>query len=166
MSASITDETMGVFVCSIADNHSRTKFEQTPLWDLARKYRHKLASRVDAGTRNADVGMLKHVRDFEKHFRGRLGKSHENTFEVSNLGVFKGRKSTAGWDVPARVLFSQSASVANCAVDFSVISVKGGDMALGVGYQVGTVEPELVGRLVETLKSKVEAVAAGVGSAE
>lgn len=166
MSASITDETMGVFVCSIAANHSRAKFEQTPLWDLAREYRHKLASRVDAGTRNTDVGILKHVHDFEKHFRGRLGERRGNTFEVSNLGIFKGRKSAAGWDVPTRVLFSQSASVSSCAVDFSVMSVKDGDMALGVGYQVGAVEPELVGRLVEALKSEVEVIAAGVGSAE
>lgn len=162
MPAPITDETMGVFVCSIAANHSRTKFEQTPLWDLARKYRRKLASRVDSGTRNADVGMLKHVDDFEKHCRGQVGKSHENTFELSNLGVFKGCKSTAGWDVPTRMLFSQSASVSGSAVDFSAMSVKGGEMVLGVGYQVGVVEPEFVARLVAALKSEVEGIATGV----
>lgn len=161
MPASITDETMGVFVCSIAATHSRTKFTRTPLWELARKYRGKLQARVDAGTSNADVAMLKHVSDFEKHFRERLGKRHDNSFEVSNLGVFKGHRTPAGWDVPARVLFSQSASVASCAVDFSVMSVKGGEMAVGVGYQDGAVEPELVERVVEALRSEINAIVGG-----
>lgn len=163
MPAPISDETMGVFVCSISANHSRATFARTSQWELARKYRGKLESRISDGTRNTDAGILKHVSDFEKYFRGRVGKRHEGSFEVSNLGVFKGTKPAGsdGWNIPSRVLFSQSANVASCPVDFSVISVKGGDLMLGISFQEGAVEHELMVRVVEILKDQVEKTAVG-----
>lgn len=161
MPESVTDETMGVFVCSSSSKHSRAAFERMSIWELARGCRKQLESRVRAGTRNADVGLLRHVGDFEKHFRGRIGKPHEYSFEISNLGVFKG-KGAGGWDIPTRVVFSQSANVASCPVDFSVISVKGGDLVVAISFQEGGLEPELMKRVVDGLKSEVEKIA-GVG---
>lgn len=160
--AAVTDETMGVFVCSLATNHARHTLTHTPLWELAREYRCALESRVRAGTRNVDTGMLKYVDDYEKHFRTLLGRCREKSFEVSNLGVFKGvRSRSGGWDVPARVVFSQSAGVAAPAVAFSVMSVKGGEMVVGVSYQDSAVEPELVARVLENLRGEVEEVVLG-----
>lgn len=160
MPAPVTDETMGVFVCSVSSKHSRAAFGRTSVWELARGCRKELESRVRAGTRNADVGVLRHLSDFEAHFRGRLGKRHEFSFEISNLGVFKGRGAGAGrWNIPTRVVFSQSANVASCPVDFSVISVKGGDLVIALSFQEGGAEPELMRRVLDGLKSEVERIA-------
>lgn len=163
MPAPVSDETMGVFVYTISASHERAAFASTSQWELARKYRGKLEARVNNGTRNADIGMLKLVSNFEKYWTSRVGKRHESSFELSNLGVFKGTKPVGadGWNIPSRVLFSQSANVASCPVDFSIISVKGGDLMLGISFQEGAVEPELMARVLETLKNELEKTAAG-----
>lgn len=161
MPEDITDETMGVFTCSTSTNHSRDDLSKSSIWDLARSYRTLLEDKLKAGTRNTDTGLLKLVPNYEKFFKSKLGERREQTFELSNLGVFKGQPGSR-WNIPARMIFSQSASVAGAVCEVSVISVKGGEMCVGVSYQEGAVEKELVEKVLGVFRSEVERVSGGV----
>lgn len=151
----VEGETMGVFVASVGVTHMRAEVEEGEVWEVARRWRGVLERRVRAGTGDTDTGLLKHLSDYEGYFRSMLGRRREGSVEVSNLGVFSG-EGEGEWRVE-RMVFSQSAAVTGCAIELSVVSVKGGEMGVGVSVQEGVVEEELLERVVERLRGEIEA---------
>ncbi|KAF8248188.1 hypothetical protein K440DRAFT_626864 [Wilcoxina mikolae CBS 423.85] len=55
------------------------------------------------------------------------------------------------------MFFSQFASVVGAAVQFSVVSVMGGEMVVGVSWQEGVVSGEVVERGIEEIVRGIEA---------
>lgn len=143
------EETMGVFVCSVSEVHERRA--AADIWGVARRCKAVLQKAVEAGTKDTDTGLLKYLSGYEKYFLGKLGGRREQSIEVSNLGAFKCALG-GEWGIN-RILFSQSASVSGCALEFSVVSVVGGEMCVCVSVQEGVVEEKVLADAIEAFEA-------------
>ncbi|KAI5837985.1 alcohol acetyltransferase [Morchella snyderi] len=143
------DETMGVMVCSVPVVHERRA--AADVWGVARRCKAIIQKALEAGTKDTDTGLLKYLSNYEKYFLGKLGTRREHSLGVSNLGAFKST-SVGEWGI-SRVIFSQSASVSGCAVEFSVASVVGGEMCVCVCVQEGIVEEEVLASVVKAFEA-------------
>jgi hypothetical protein len=143
------DETMGVMVCSVSVVHERRA--AADVWGVARRCRAVLQKAVETGTKDTDTGLLKYLSDYEKYFLGKLGMRREHSIEVSNLGALKSTPE-GEWGI-SRVIFSQSASVSGSAVEFSVVSVVGGEMCVCVCAQEGIIEEEVLAGAVKAFEA-------------
>ncbi|KAF1997062.1 hypothetical protein P154DRAFT_298047 [Amniculicola lignicola CBS 123094] len=136
-------------------------------WDEARKVREAITLELEKKGRNTATGLLRWVSDIPKFFREKVGKVREDSFELSNIGVFsalpgkaEGENVVEGtWEV-GRVVFSQSASVMGQPIQCCVAS--GGDGCAVVGFSwfeevvnVGGGE-RLIERVVESFEESIE----------
>jgi hypothetical protein len=88
-----------------------------------------------------------------------VGSKREYSFEVSNVGVMDGLDDHANVVRVKRVLFSQSSNVTGAAYVFSVASVKGGDLVVGLTWQDGIVEAELAQKVLLGLDTELRSLA-------
>ncbi|KAI0058029.1 hypothetical protein BV25DRAFT_1919729 [Artomyces pyxidatus] len=148
---------IGVFVAS--EQHRFTRAEsQGDIWAVARRVKIALDAKLAAGNRNLDTGLLRYVSDLRKYFLSKIGKQRELSFEVSNAGAVDGGVGDpAGWKV-ARLTFVQSASVTGAAIEFTVCSVRGGDLCVAANWQKGVVEKTLVSGVMESISALVNEV--------
>ncbi|RPB09061.1 hypothetical protein P167DRAFT_511426 [Morchella conica CCBAS932] len=145
------EDTMGVLVCSVPVVHEREA--TADVWAVAKRCGAVLRRAVEAGTKDTDTGLLKYLSDYEKYFLGKLGTRREHSIEVSNLGVLKNTsEEQGGWGI-SRAIFSQSASVTGCAVEFSVVSVAGGEMCVCVCVQEGIIEEGVLAGAVRAFEA-------------
>lgn len=149
------EDTMGVLVCSVSVLHERRETAAAAavdVWAVARRCGAVLRRAVEAGTKDTDTGLLKYLSDYEKYFLGKLGTRREHGIEVSNLGVLKNTSEAGEWGI-SRAMFSQSANVSGSAVEFSVVSVAGGEMCVCVCVQEGIVEEEVLAGAVRAFEA-------------
>ncbi|KAL7267582.1 hypothetical protein RUND412_009826 [Rhizina undulata] len=150
----VDDDNMGVFVASMQQLYGRAESLETAaddgrFWELARMSKRAIEKKIAKGSRDLDSGMIPYAGDLTKYFESRIGLKRGNSYEVSNVGVFVGQEGE--WKV-GRVMFSQSASNVGAAIEFSVASMKGGDMCVGVSWQEEVVEDKIVEEIVEQLE--------------
>lgn len=84
------------------------------------------------------------VSGVRKWLEGQVGKARDSSYELSNITVFdpeERREGQGGWTVDLMV-FSQPADMTSCPVNFSVISVNGGDIAVILTWQRGVLSVE------------------------
>ncbi|TFY78569.1 hypothetical protein EWM64_g5438 [Hericium alpestre] len=156
--ADIGDRTLGVFVAS--DTHTFTRTE-TDTWSTAQRIKRALATKLAAGERNLDTGMLKYVRHIRAYLLDKAGAPRDTSLELSNVGIIDGNADAddaVRWRM-SRVLFSQSASVTGAAVQFSVATVRGGEMCVAVNWQDGVVDAALPPAVMAELKRTLEELA-------
>ncbi|KAH0551647.1 hypothetical protein GP486_007135, partial [Trichoglossum hirsutum] len=162
-SQKITDHNaMGLWVTGSCRNFSRRdllggrqKADGGFPWDEARRNRRRIVKELAKGDRDIAMGELRDIPDFEAHLMGRLGKRRENSYSITNIGMFDGDAGGGGggegekeeekeddpqrrWRI-SRVAFSQSAHVNGSAVQFCIVSTKAGDMVIVLNWQEGTV---------------------------
>ncbi|KAJ5554026.1 hypothetical protein N7513_003985 [Penicillium frequentans] len=135
-------------------------------WDAARDTTLRLAE--CAGTLvDQPIGLLRYLSQFQPWFLGKLGKKRESSYEISNAVVFDPQNSDVdtispaahrNWDIE-RVLFSQPANVTGSALNFQIVTRKGGDMAITLNWQLGVLDVpdenefvrDIVGRIHDLL---------------
>ncbi|KAL4883921.1 alcohol acetyltransferase [Aspergillus karnatakaensis] len=171
----INDDSMGVWVQECLDKFHRKAFtgrgketDDFP-WSEAQRARRVVKHELALKGKNTTMGLLKYVKSYGKEFLdGRMGKPRQLSFEMSSLGVVKveSEKAKQGQDeeqketveVPQmhRAVFSQTAGVTGCAVQFSVATGPNGCLVLGVTWREGVVEDDFVDTLLERARKEVE----------
>ena len=85
---------------------------------------------------------MRYLRNFTPYLLGKLGKSREETYEISNLGNMNTGTgmSTEGepaqWQIE-RMVFSQPANAIGCAINFNFVSTTAGGLTLTITWQKG-----------------------------
>jgi hypothetical protein len=94
-------------------------------------------------------------------FLSKLGKSREDTFQVSNIGAFKNevREGDRQWRIE-RMFFTQC-GLAGSAFTFNCVSVVGGPLIISVTWSAGDVGDELMGRIVGDVRYAMNCIAEG-----
>ncbi|XRM46386.1 Alcohol acetyltransferase [Aspergillus tubingensis] len=151
----ITDQSMGVWVMDFAESFYRNEVNRNPdtfPWDQARKSRATIEQALGREGKNAGTCLLKHIDNFQDLFRGKIGKDRDESFEVSNVGVLQSKQEEdPSRPQTTRAMFSQTPSALGAALEVSSITGGDGCLVLGITWQTGVVEPELVNAVIDTL---------------
>jgi len=162
-----------------AQGHSGTKnddfegFDPVSIYAIGTHFLNGLrSSKAEFPVDNA-LSLLQYVGDFHAFFKRKLGNPRAETFEVSNLGVFRspitkdggkgGKVGGAGWRVE-RVLFTQAGAVVGPALGFNVASVKDGLLTISLTWQDGAVESELAEQLLQQVETSLTDLGGGNGN--
>jgi hypothetical protein len=138
-------------------------------WDDARAVRAAIQKELDKKGQNSVVGLLRWVDDIQKYFTDQLGQERTNTFELSNIGVYrqkKGQRNGIGerggdWAI-GRCMFSQCPNVAGAAFASSVVTGGDGCAVVSFTWFEGIVEGGMMESVVRSVEKEVEGL---VGSA-
>ncbi|KAI1618915.1 alcohol acetyltransferase, partial [Exophiala viscosa] len=163
----VNEDSFGDWVSRYVDEHRWTDSRDQPRkaidlfsWDEARRVRKTIETELNKEGKDNVVGLLKYAGDIHQRFKGKIGKDRDETFEISNIGVYK--TGFAGdmdceWRV-GRVVFSQCADVCGPAIGLSLAT--GGDGCLNIGFSwlEGIVEGRWMEQMMTTLWDLVDEV--------
>ncbi|CAM1509152.1 Fc.00g028910.m01.CDS01 [Cosmosporella sp. VM-42] len=129
-----------VSVCYMAHprDDSTSSLSETN-WTNARLTTLNLAERASA-LQDQPIGLLRYVSSVRNWTLGRLGQQRDNSFEVSNVGVFGNtEQGTQVGDEPEliKMVFAQPGHVLSSPLCFNFASVKGGSLVFTVTWQQG-----------------------------
>jgi hypothetical protein len=134
------------------------------IWDLARVYKNTIISHLSpSGFALHDFASCKIFPDDDEGIC-RLyscGLYQQNSFILSNLGVFKPREEQEiedGWRIED-VTFSAAAlkaRLSDAAIAVNVASVKGGDCVITVSYEKGVLRDEMVREFLRGVQGRLE----------
>ncbi|RPA98398.1 hypothetical protein L873DRAFT_1740684 [Choiromyces venosus 120613-1] len=150
----IQEVVIGSYAASLSSEYTRCAPSPSNLFAIAREHTAQINDRLDAGTADLNVGMLRWVSDFFTFFKEKLGKLREDSFAVSNVGVWDGGED-GGVD---RVVFSQSGEVVGPAMEWCVVGVRGGGLVLGCTGCEGIVDAHVLERIIEGVRRGVEGI--------
>ncbi|CAG7928398.1 unnamed protein product [Penicillium olsonii] len=116
-------------------------------WNTARRTTIQLASSAST-LADQPIGLLRYLSHFRPWFVNQLGKKRDSSYEISNVVVFDPQTSesstisnTGRKDCNIeRVLFSQPANVTGSALNFQLVTRKGGDMVITLNWQLGILD--------------------------
>ncbi|KAL2435032.1 putative alcohol acetyltransferase crmB [Exophiala dermatitidis] len=161
----IDDDSMGVYVQNLAEDYSRNKFHTETLpWDEARRSRRTIEQVLSLKGKNAAPNMLRYVNNYQQElFLSKVGKDRDSSYEVSNLGVYKGKlendKGSPATTVQiGRMLFTQSANVTGSAFEVSAVSGADGCLVLGFSWQESVVDDALMDTVMKTVEEALLAL--------
>ena len=111
--------------------------------------------------RNDIISLLKYNSDWFSFFKKKAGKPREDSWEISNIGVFtKIDSSDTKRDESAftvsRVYFTNGAMVAGPPVGLGVATAPDGTLTIALSWQEGVVTTEFVDGLAEDLNAFME----------
>jgi len=160
----ISEQEMGLWVSAFhfeleARDLSATDQDKERFWQLSRKNRKRIANEIKKGDRDLGIGGLRSIPDFRENLKGKMGRKREDSFAVTNLGVWDGSLSSDGSSGEGarigRMVFSQSCHVNGSALQFCIMSVRGGEMVIGVSWQEGTVPVKDTECIASALKAEL-----------
>ncbi|KFH46193.1 hypothetical protein ACRE_030110 [Hapsidospora chrysogenum ATCC 11550] len=134
------------------------------VWSDAARVRRELQARLDAGLKNDVIGLLKLVRDWRVQMRDTAKRPRTASWTVTNLGVIDGSGSGGSGGSGCRItrsLFQISSEITGGAFNLSVVSVKGGEMAVDVGWQECTIDVAIGDRLTSDVRLWLEHLGKG-----
>jgi hypothetical protein len=108
-------------------------------WEAVRRCQTEIKG-ATSSAKNQRVGLLRFVNDYKGFFLNQVGKKRENSFEISNVGVFDAK----------RVIFSQSSNVIGAPYVFSIATGK--EMAIALTWQEGIISTEEAEEMLGQLK--------------
>ncbi|OJD14745.1 hypothetical protein AJ78_04943 [Emergomyces pasteurianus Ep9510] len=167
LGASISDDSMGVFLQDFHDSYLRDKFFDQEgnfkfPWDEAIRSRNTIEDTLNMRGKNAMTNLLKYVTNFhDELFLSKVGKDREDSYELSNLGVFRSNlEPEAGSAIPrvGRMVFSQSANVTGSA--FVVSAITGGDgcLVLAFSWQKDAVKLHLIHDIMKAIVLQLDTI--------
>lgn len=121
------------------------------IWVTAAELRAGLAARLTELPKDDLIPMLKYVSDWESWWAKKDGLPRANTWEISNLGVFK--QEQGGKFKITRVFFSNGAMVTGSPMSFNMASVAGGGLTVCVSWDDNALPRELVDKVSQELES-------------
>ncbi len=147
----IGEQEMGLWVSAFhfeleAEELSDIDKGKERVWELARRNSKRINHEIGKRDTDLGIGNLRYIPDFRQNLKTKMGKKREDSFAVTNLGVFDGRLMTDrdpgerdGRASIEKMIFSQSCHVNGSALQFCIISVMDGEMTIGVSWQEGIV---------------------------
>lgn len=133
-------------------------------WNDARGVCTAINKELDKKGHDSVVGLLRWVNDIHKYFTDQVGKERSNTFEMSNIGVYREKKGgddgESGWKI-GRCVFSQCPNVTGAA--FATNWVTGGDGCAVVTFtwHEGIVEGDVMEKVIKSVEEEVEKLLRG-----
>jgi Alcohol acetyltransferase len=159
----IDDTVMGLWVNAFHLEYTRDQLrapdDGSRFWNLARKNSEQIRYEISKGETDIGIGMLKYIEDFRSTLMAKQGKKREDSYAVTNLGLFDPHlddvsSSNSPWQL-SDMVFSQSCHVNGSAVQFCILTVKDGEMCIALSWQEGIVAEEDVARIADNLRDKL-----------
>ncbi|KAI2777736.1 hypothetical protein F4815DRAFT_447935 [Daldinia loculata] len=142
------------------------------IWPVAKTVRVDLVKRLDEGTKNDQMGLMKFIPDFRALLKERLEKPRSHSVAVSNIGVINGKApsslngvensvegasdaftgANAKWSID-RSIFSISSEVHGAAFGVCLVAAKDGELYVSCDWQESAVSTELGEGLTADLES-------------
>ncbi|KMU84168.1 hypothetical protein CIHG_01953 [Coccidioides immitis H538.4] len=172
----VTDNSMGVWVLDFSEMYTRAAVTESGSgfpWNEVQRSRKNIEHFLRRRGKNSQVALLRYVSNYHRDLcTSMIGKDRDASFEVSNLGCFKPTSSPQGLQLDenkstddkvcemngpriGKMVFSQCANVAACAVNLSVITGGDGRLVLMFCWQESIVEPELMASVVEQMQKDI-----------
>lgn len=161
----VDEDSIGNWVSRYLEEHRRPKGSSNNaaalfFWDEARRVRSTIQREVGKEGKDSHVALLRFAGNLHTFFKGKIGKPRDESFEFSNIGVFKmkrqeGDDNTPNWDI-GKVVFSQSADIGGAAVEASLVTGNDGRLNIGFSWLEGVVEGSWVERVMKSLKGVIE----------
>jgi hypothetical protein len=129
------------------------------VWKIARNFRASLAAEISRLPKDNAAGLLPYAGSIHNMFLSKLGKPRDDTFQVSNIGVFKNEVDEGQWKIE-RMFFTQC-GLAGSAFSFNAASVVGGPSSISVTWSGGDIEDELVESIVADVQYALKCIASG-----
>ncbi|KAK2608610.1 Alcohol acetyltransferase [Conoideocrella luteorostrata] len=152
------------FPPDVVDKLRRPTQDQTlddTIWRVAQRVKNELNIRTSTLPKDDVSGLFKYVSDWFEFFKKKDGKPRAETWEISNIGVFKDRtqQTLQGVVSPryrvSRMYFSNGSMVTAAAVGIGVGSVPSGALTIAISWQKAVVADELMNGLAEDLLAYV-----------
>ncbi|KKY23030.1 putative peroxidase family protein [Phaeomoniella chlamydospora] len=131
-------------------------------WLLAHRYYEFLSQNVQHGKRILrDHKSINLIGPDDEHYVAQMvpaiGQQLKQAFLVSNLGAFDPASSASPWTI-SDVEFSAGATKGGIGTDvvFNMASVKGGDCVINLTYEKGVLDPDMVRKLIQGVKTRLE----------
>lgn len=160
-------DAMGVYVCSVKHdmpssqienilaNASDKQAQEAAIWKCSNSAKKAILDSINQKNKNLDTGLLAYINSMPDFFRGKVGKPRNGSLEVSSIlagadpsVAIKSSdgtvlEPTAGTKDRPYVLknlaFIQTASAIGTPVNLSLVSYKGGDLAISISWSPGAV---------------------------
>ncbi|KAL4953856.1 alcohol acetyltransferase [Aspergillus filifer] len=175
-----SDDMMVNCVSAIYETSPRTQqvidLKSDPaFWDAVRNTTTRLAKSASTLV-DQPIGLMKYLSNVRQWFLEKLGERRGSSYEISNVVVFDPSAETPkpvsgaleqdasekAWDIE-RMVMSQPANATSCPLSFSVVTTKGGDMALTANWQLGVLGVEDEGEFVKDVLGRIEANLSEIG---
>jgi Alcohol acetyltransferase len=159
----IDDNVMGLWVSAFHSEYTRNQLQdrdaESSLWNQAREYSQQFEHEIAKGATDLEIGMLRYIQDFKSDLMAKMDKQRQDSYAITNLGVFEPElgdevSSTSPWRLTGTT-FSQSCHVNGSAVQFCIVTFKGGPMCIALTWQEGIVADEDVARMAEKLRDEL-----------
>lgn len=131
------------------------------IWSVSTKVRNEIKQKLETGLRNDPVGAMKFVCDWRKQMSDTARRPRQFSWWVTGLGVLDGQPKHIdgtsspsredGW-VVQRAQFALSAETAAAAIMVSPMTVRGGQLCVGVSWQDCIFDSELGERVTVDLE--------------
>ena len=118
-------------------------------WEAVSQARELILSATKSPS-NQGIALLKYLKNPIEWFRKQVGTKRPDSFEISNLGVVDGKFK--------RLLFSQSSNVIGPAYVFSMVTLQGGELAIGLTWQEDIVTANSAEKLLSDLTTELETI--------
>ncbi|RBR25474.1 uncharacterized protein FIESC28_01712 [Fusarium coffeatum] len=133
------------------------------VWSHAQKIKDELKQKTSTLPANDGLQALRGIKDWTEFLTDRDHQKRTKTWEVSNIGQLT-QVSESGdeeeSDVEKRTIthamFTNSPMISSDPMSISVISVKGGGLTLGITWNEGIVDEELMEALGDDLESAMK----------
>jgi len=126
------------------------------VWSESARVRRQLQARLESGTRNDIIGIMKLVSNWYTQQQKEIRRTRYLSWLVTNLGVLDGdmgdtEDQRGGWSL-RRAELLLSADVPSAVFQVSIMTVKGGDMCVACSWQDCVVDLGLGERLMGDLE--------------
>jgi hypothetical protein len=125
------------------------KVEDTA-WAVAVSTRGDIQRKLESDLKNDLLGLMTFVKDWREQMRSKLAKPRARSWGVTNLGVLD--RGSGDWTID-RAVFRLSAEVNAPAFHISAVSVKGGDLCIDVGWQIGILDKAIGDKLAADIEA-------------
>ncbi|KAE9375706.1 hypothetical protein N431DRAFT_556083 [Stipitochalara longipes BDJ] len=154
----VDESVIGVYLDAFSIYYDRSQGSQFT-WAEAKCTRGLINDYLESNGEKINVAKFKQIKDMRGFFSARIGKERGSSFDVSNLGVMNIRdEEKQGWKMQ-KVLFSRSAFVSGSAIAAGVVTGVDGCLTIGVCWQEGVVENNIVGMVLERVRVGIESIA-------
>lgn len=137
--ASLPADALGNFAGGTYSRHPVAQTSDSSLneavWSRARVCGTEIAAAASS-LQDQPTGLLAWISDMKSWMAGEIGHARDSSWEFSNLMAFDGGN---GPITVEQMFFCQAANVVGQPVQFNVISVKGGDLAICASWQIGAI---------------------------
>ncbi|KAK6343493.1 hypothetical protein TWF730_011083 [Orbilia blumenaviensis] len=167
-SLQIDDSIMGLWISTYTTEYHKSQFQQNSaelpiLWQVAQKNTAQINNVIANGGKDVEIMSLMGTNDYSAAVKSRVGQPRDNSFGLTNLGVFKAAQTDAGKGSITLddMFFSQSCHANGAAFQICIVTAQGGDMNIVFNWQKGIVLRKEIEGVIGGIKELLGQIASG-----